>query len=258
MKNTYKTLGIVTSFFLLNSPVLALPGTDFDFYRANSDPTDFHQTTYDNGLSGVDSFQQFVNTEFQALDLDTIKARKLDLRNLTLKKAQEIKVYFIKEEGMYHNQLQVVSTGSTNLNGMVFDEIACDVTGCWYSTWESTYGYSLISSDKALQLGDYVSLGNLESGSVLDFKLLVDGANQDDGDIWHINDSLNIDGMQHVIAYEYEGYLVLAWEDEANGGDAADYNDVVFALDIGQDNLDCIPTDGETFNPKCSVAIYAD
>ena len=252
-----KSLSLIAASLFTTSPALALPGTDFNFHRANNNPTEFHQTTYANGQSGVDAFQQFVNQEAQALDLNAINARKLDLGHLTLKTTQEVKVYFIKEKGMYHNQLQVISAGSTNIDGMVFDEIACEATGCWYSLWE-TFGYPQVSSDKALQLGDYVSLGNLDSGSVLDFKLIVDGAKRDDGDTWHINDSLNIDGMQHLIAYEYEGYLVMAWEDEANGGEAADYNDVVFAIDIGQDNLDCIPTDGELTAPSCGAIIFPD
>ena len=57
-----------------------------------------------------------------------------------------------------------------------------------------------------------------------------------------------------VIAYEYEGYLILGWEDQNDG----DYNDVVFAIDIGQNNLDCIPSEGELVNPQCSNLLFAD
>ena len=52
-----------------------------------------------------------------------------------------------------------------------------------------------------------------------------------------------------MIAYEYEGYLILAGEDYYDG----DYNDVVFVVDIGQNNLDCIPTDGEISAPGCNT-----
>ena len=70
------------------------------------------------------------------------------------------------------------------------------------------------------------------------------------------NPSLNPDGIQHVMAYEYEGYLILTFEDHINGGDF-DYNDLVIAVNIGQDNLDCIPTDGEAFDPNCGI-VFAD
>jgi hypothetical protein len=38
------------------------------------------------------------------------------------------------------------------------------------------------------------------------------------------------------MAFDYKNYLVLAFEDISYGGDK-DYNDVVFAVDIGEANL---------------------
>ncbi|MEB3882082.1 DUF4114 domain-containing protein, partial [Lyngbya sp. CCY1209] len=53
---------------------------------------------------------------------------------------------------------------------------------------------------------------------------------------WHLDAADNSDGLQHIMAYEQSGYLVMAFEDMTNGGDK-DYNDIVFAIDIGEGNI---------------------
>lgn len=47
------------------------------------------------------------------------------------------------------------------------------------------------------------------------------------------------------MAYEYQDYLVLAWEDIKNGGDL-DYNDVVMAVDFGKANLQHLSGDTQS------------
>ena len=252
MKNNHLTINVITASILLATPVLAVPSSDFDFYRADTNPTDFHTTAYSNGLDGnsAAAFQEFVNTEAQALDLLTIDARKLDTSKLTLNQDQEVKIYFVNEAADYANKLAIKSSGATNLNGMVFDDVSCSGNSCAYPF---TLGQYTADSDSVLDLGDYVSVGNVESGSELSFELITPE------NTLYSDNSLNSDN-QGVIAYEYEGYLVLAWED-ANDGD---FNDLVFALDIGQDNLNCIPSDGESLDPTCNsnpnptVVVYPD
>jgi len=235
---------------LATSPVLAVPGTDFDFYRADNDPTDFHTETYNNNLTGenAEAFQEFVNTEASSLDLSNIQARKLDPNNVYIKNAQEIKVYFIKEETSARNQILVSSSGSSLFNGSVLDDLVCLSSGCNQGPELTTP--PIIDSDAVLELGDYVSLGNVLSGSHLGFSL------KQGDNTYGADPSSNPDGIQHLMAYEYEGYLVLSFEDAFGGGDF-DYNDAVIAVEIGQDNLDCIPTDGEAFDPNCGV-VFAD
>jgi|GEM_PF-3363652 len=248
MNNIYQATFFIVSSLLFTTPVFAIPNSDFDFYRAENNPTDFHATTYGNGLTGsnANAFQEFVNTDAQALDLSTINGRKLDSSKLTINQDQEVKIYFVNEGAHFRNKLAIQSVGVTSLSGFIFDDVSCLEVGCAYS---ETLGEYILYPDDVLELGDYVSVGNVESGSQLSFELITpDNTLSSDN-------SLN-PSNKGVIAYEYEGYLILAWEDAHD----SDFNDVIFAVDIGQENLNCIPTDGETPAPECNpnTNLFAD
>ncbi|MGL5835551.1 MAG: Ig-like domain-containing protein [Waterburya sp.] len=243
---------------LMAGTLLAQAGTaqtfkfsDFTFTRATATPTnEFHnktfyqtQTTNKKGktvttdVKGVNAFKQFVQKESSAIDLDTLNARKLDSTKLKLKFDKKINIYFIDEGAGYRNQLKLVTTNGTNKDGLVF------------------YDGSRGSGANELLAGDYVTVGddlsnsiNVQAGTILDFQLKANGYDNPSGDVWHTDKTKNTDKLQHVIAYEYEGFLVLAWEDLCNGGDK-DYNDIVFAVDIGQANLDAIPGEPPSNTP---------
>jgi hypothetical protein len=263
-----------TSFLtlLMAGTLLAQAGTaqtfkfsDFAFSRASSSPTnEFHNkafyqiqktvvtpvtttnkkgvtttknvtTTVPEDVKGVNAFQQFVLKEATAIDLNTLNARKLDPTKLKLKEDRKINIYFIDEGAGYRNQLKLVaangSAAGTNKTGLVF------------------YDGSKGTGANELAAGDYVTVGNdsndsdvVKAGTILDFQLKANGYSNASGDVWYTDKTKNVDKLQHVIAYEYEGFLVLAWEDLKNGGDK-DYNDIVFAVDIGQASLDAIPNE---------------
>lgn len=220
--------------------------SDFPIYRGSISPTDFHSVTNSNGDVGADAFQQFANTEASALDLSTLNARKLDATQLNLTYDNDVKIYFINEGAGYKNQLQVQTTGNTLVSGMVFKDVSCHTSDdICQGKWSSP-----ADVNKALKPGDYVDLGTLSAGTRLDFQVLANGYSNSNPDVWHTDDSLNSDGIQHVIAYAYEGYLILAWEDlnANNPSNDYDYNDVIFALYIGSDNLAAIPSDPAASN----------
>jgi hypothetical protein len=204
--------------------------SDFSFYRSATDQTNFHTTAYGTQGTGVAAFQQFVNKERQALDLTQLNARKLDASKLTLSQAKDIKIYFINEGAGYRNQLKLETLGSTLLNGMIFKDA------------------SVGNATDELRMGDYVNLGTVAAGTTLDFQLRANGANNANPDVWYGDIDKNSDKIQHVIAYQYQNYLVLAWEDLHGGGDK-DYNDIVFAIDIGQANLAAIPDEPPANQP---------
>lgn len=212
--------------------------SDFPIVRGSLNPTNFHSVTDSNGNVGADAFQQFANTESSALDLNALNARKLDTTQLELIYDNDVKVYFVNEGAGYKNQLRIGTTGTTVRSGMVFNDVSCHSSDAiCQGKWSSP-----ADANDALKPGDYVNIGNLAAGTKLDFQVLANGYVNSNPDIWYTDDSLNSDGLQHVIAYAYEGYLVLGWEDIRGGGDR-DYNDVVFAIYIGEDNLNAIPTD---------------
>ena len=204
--------------------------SDYNFYRYSNLETEFHTTDYVNkdgsdAGKGVAAFQQFVNEEASAIDLSKLNSRKLDATKLKLTHDREdLKVYFINEGAGFRNQLYLKVTGTTSTEGLIFNNA------------------SKGNDSNQLQLGDYVSAGEVKAGSTLDFALLANGFQNSSFYTYYAGIDRNPDNLQHVMAYDYQGYLILAWEDLYQGGDK-DYNDIVFAIDIGQENLDNIPED---------------
>jgi hypothetical protein len=208
--------------------------TDFTFKRASSNLTKFHNTTYPNGKKGVQAFTQFVQGESIAVKMEDLNARKLDPSKLKLIQDYAVKIYFIDEGAGYQNQLYLDTIDADGKDGMIF------------------YNGSVGTSNSTLRKGDYVELGTIPHGASLDFWLRANGYNTSkpnntdpSANVWYADIAKNVDGIQHVMAFEYQGYLVLAFEDLYGGGDK-DYNDIVFAIDIGATNLAGIPSSPDT------------
>jgi hypothetical protein len=190
-------------------------------------------------------FQPFVQQE--RLELSNASLLKVDLSKLKLKNDYTPTAYFINEAAGYRNQLAYQATGTTTRSDLLFGDISCGAAdvGC-------AGGFG---AGDALNLGDGVSLGALSAGTQLDFWLRADGFNrQQNGNLFGTQDEVNLDALQHAVAYSYNGFLLLGFEDlygglNATGVDAngianeqsdRDFNDVVFVIDIGKDNLDDI------------------
>ncbi len=86
--------------------------------------------------------------------------------------------------------------------------------------------------------GDFVEIGRGGNGYQLDFFLISDGANG--GKTWLWNDvAKNVDKLQHVVAYHVpnSSFILIGFEDIIGGGDL-DYNDCLFVVDVGIENID--------------------
>ena len=202
------------------------------FNRAATNPTEFHNI--------INDFQQFARTEAQAINLEELGAISVDINNLRLTYTQDVDVYFINEGANYRNQLGITSTGTTNFDQIIFNDITC-TTNCSYNGYRAPSNQFGTPDGRALQIGDYYNVGTVQAGSSLDFYLRQDGYGRNNANTWYTDATRNSDNLQHLLAYQYENYLVLGWEDITGGGDL-DYNDVVFVVDIGEANLDNIPT----------------
>lgn len=201
------------------------------------------------------AFQSFIHTERQTIDPEKVNIFQLDPAKLTLNYDHEVKVHFLSEGASFRNQLGVSVTGTTTMDDTVlFDDITCLTDSC--STFKGYKNPEIGSStidQGGLTAGDSVSLGTVKAGSTLDFWLNANGFLKSNPARWSTDTSKNKDGLQHVMAYEYGDYLVLAWEDLMNGGDR-DYNDVVVAIDIGQANLQP-PVSQDVPEPSTTVAL---
>lgn len=160
----------------------------------------------------------------------------LDPSQLRLATDSEVRVYFIGEGAGYRNTLGF----NVNASGLKAGDpklIFPDASS--YTSWLDTGANSGKSPDASAPLrpGDFVNLGSMSAGSVLDFFLISDGASGGKN-VFSTTSSANLDHLNHVIAFALQDspYLILGFEDTLGGGDR-DYNDVLFAVDIGKVNV---------------------
>lgn len=212
----------------------------FTFNRASDSPTMFH--------SVVDEFQQFARTESSEILNSELMLRQLDSSQLRLTYDHNVNVYFINEGANYRNQLGISSIGTTVFDStLLFEDITC-TQNCIYPAYRSPKNTFGTPDGNPLGIGDYVNLGNIQAGTSLEFFLRGDGYARNNTPTWFTDDSQNVDGLQHAIAYDYKvqqsgDFLILAWEDIYGGGDL-DYNDVVVAVELGTANIANITTAG--------------
>lgn len=165
----------------------------------------------------------------------------LDPAKLRMSVESTARVYFVGEGAGYLNTLgfnTIASDASAPKAGL--DESAQLIFPNASST-VSTYnpGVKAVRTASAPLLpGDFVDLGAFKAGSMLDFFLIANGAGGGKS-IWTASAARNSDGLNHVVSFALPGspYLIMAFEDLLGGGDR-DYNDVVFAVDIGAINVE--------------------
>lgn len=173
------------------------------------------------------AFQQFITTNLGETSVfEDAQLFNIDPTELVLKSDHDSRVYFISEGAGFRNTLGFNTNGESGINEssqLIFPDASA--------------GGSRTNSTP-LQEGDFVELGTIEEGTQLDFFLIANGAS---GGSNVFSTENNPDGLQHMIAFVPPGspYLLVGFEDLLGGGDL-DYNDILFAVDIGKENLDSI------------------
>jgi Domain of unknown function (DUF4114) len=160
----------------------------------------------------------------------------LDPSQLTLTTKSDVRVYFVSEDAAYHNSLGFNTQGgaiTASGSKLIFPDVSSPVTS--YDPTDKTKR----TSSEPLLPGDFVTLGTFNAGAKLDFFFIADGANGGTN-VFSTNSSLNKDGINHVVSYAFaspgSSYLLMSFEDMYGGGDR-DYEDAVFAVDIGATNV---------------------
>ena len=184
---------------------------------------------------------------------------QVDLSTLTFADgADSLDVYFINEGAGYRNQL-AFNGGSYN-GEMIFDDIASS--------------QSVVSeSNGPLDLGNGFSYTDgLTAGDSVEFDLFSNGRSD-----YLFGTGSNVDGLQHVVGYEYtddlgENWLILGFEDlygelGASGVDAAtgltnegsdrDFNDVVIAVKGLSARQQSVPEPGMMLGLGAAAAVGA-
>lgn len=166
----------------------------------------------------------------------------LDPNKLLLDAEADVRVYFIGEGAGYHNTLgyytgdpEAISSGINNTDAQLIFPDASSSASYLGDTTNATR-----TESEPLLAGDFVDLGTQDAGTQLNFFLIANGANGGTN-IYTADPALNPDGTEHFVSLAITAvadspYLLIGVEDLYGGGDQ-DYNDLVFAVDIGYDNV---------------------
>lgn len=166
----------------------------------------------------------------------------LDPSELVLQFDYNVRAYFVGEGAGYHNTLGFFTTpydaqqGITSTDAkLIFPDASSSNS---YLDNGRTSGRRTASTP--LLVGDFVELGELSAGTAVNPFLISNGA-KGGTNVYTTLPDQNPDGIQHFVSLAITAtadspYLVIGIEDLYGGGDR-DFNDLVFVLDIGQENV---------------------
>lgn len=99
-------------------------------------------------------------------------------------------------------------------------------------------GSGVRSQSEPLLVGDFVDLPTIKRGEQLELFLIANmNSSAVPEAIYYNEKAVNVDKLQHMVAFfpPNSRYIILGFEDIKGGGDR-DYNDLVFAIDVGECN----------------------
>ena len=192
-------------------------------------------------MEALPSITQLLNTRLsERLSFNDQMAFSLDPTKLLLATQSTARIYFVGEGAGYRNTLgyNALAEGSATPETVV----TADSELIFPDASSSVSTYNANSNARRWLLapllpGDFVDLGTFASGTTLDFFVIANGANGGTN-AYTAPASRNPDQLDHVVSFVLPDspYLIIGFEDLFGGGDR-DYNDVVFAVDIGAANL---------------------
>lgn len=232
------SIGIIASSIMVSTTCLTTPAIAYTIQPLSTDTTGFSNL--------IDEFQQkFVQPE--SLAIADPEARVLDPKRLQLSTDYNVRIFFLNEgAGKLSNQLKFTASGyGSQQSQSLFGNISCSDPGC-----------RIPEPNGHLRIGDWVDLGNFVAGTSFDF--LLESQNGIDGqtDVYHPNTILNPDGLSHLVAYEYKGFVILGFEDllgpekgigDRNENSDRDFNDVMFVADLPVSQSKSVPEPSATF-----------
>lgn len=149
------------------------------------------------------------------------------------------RIYFLGEGAGYTNGLGAVicpakpDTGSvpTGNKFLIIPNSQC-------SLGHGGSGSGTRSQSEPLLVGDFVTLPTIKRGEQLELFLIANMNSSAVPEATYYNEKgINVDKLQHMVAFfpSNSRYIILGFEDIKGGGDR-DYNDLVFAIDVGECN----------------------
>ena len=192
--------------------------------EVKADPEDPRYADFlENGLTEVMDYLDGVYSERENIDENT---ENLALDELLLTEDSDVRVYFLKEGTIFQNTLGIENNGDQSLIFPNASSAYSYFTDAETRSTETNENIPLIP-------GDYVDLGQLKKGSLVDLFLIRDGAQNEDGLVFWVDPESNPDQINHakLLAVYDNNTLIIGFEDQPGGGDK-DYNDLVIAVEI--------------------------
>lgn len=192
-----------------------------------------------NVLPGINSFLNLKLGETRALKNSS--AMMLDPSKLLLQNESQVRIYFVGEGAGYHNTLgynafepgeTLPKTPIASDGKVIFPDASSQIS----LLGDAVKNPKRTTSDPLLP-GDFVDLGYFDKGVRLDFWLIANGASGG-RTAYSTDPARNPDRINHVVSFALPDspYLIIGFEDLLGGGDM-DFNDVLFAVDIGKRNV---------------------
>lgn len=180
------------------------------------------------------TLMDFINSNLSETQaLSTMSGVSFDPTSIQLATDSSVRVYFLGEGAGYHNTLGYTTT---DLDGDIDTALIFPDASSYVSSFD---GVSGATADERYPLmpGDFVDLGTLDSGTILDLFLIANGANYP-LNTFTADAAENPDGISHVVSFAIPDspFIVLGFEDLYGGGDR-DFNDLVIAIDIGAETV---------------------
>lgn len=188
--------------------------------------------------------------------LPNVSNLALDPSALVLQNASEVRAYFVGEGAGYRNTLGFMTTPYDSNQGFAGTDAKLIFPDASSSqSYLNPNAPAARTQSAPLLEGDFVDLGSFEAGTSLNPFLISNGANGGK-DIFTSVAAQNIDGLQHFVslAVADSPYLLIGVEDLKGGGDL-DYNDVVFVLDIGAENVSYLVSQTVPLPPVLTVLV---
>ena len=163
----------------------------------------------------------------------------VDPSAIKLSVASDVRVYFVGEGAGNHNSLGFNTTGGGVLSGnplLLFPDASSPITFMWPNNTGKR------NASEPLLPGDFVNLGNLAAGTQLDFFLMQNAAGAKPGtNVYSTQSGLDPDHISHVVSFARvdSPYVLVGFEDTYNGA-KGDYNDVMFAVYLGKENVQAL------------------
>lgn len=157
---------------------------------------------------------------------------------ITLPVAHDVRAYFVGEAAGYRNSLGFNTTGLGIESGT--DPLLIFPNASTPNDWlGSNHEHN---ANNPLLPGDFVELGQLDDNTTIDFFLIANGGHGGNNrQVLSGDPTQNPDGAVHMVAFARADspYLLIGFEDRSAPTDW-DYNDTVFAVYVGEQNVEAL------------------